>query len=110
MRYLSDRPCPDDNVRTVAKDWRDKRSDVLRTVLIVAIGVDDDVGTGAQGRFDAGAECVAEPASLRQSHDMRDAMGTCDFSRTVRASVVDDKQLDAIESVELAGQCGKRGG
>src|SRR5436309_8235174 len=104
MRYLSDRPCPDNNVCTVPKDWRDKLSDVLRTVLIVAIGVDDDVGTRAQRRFDAGAECVAESASLRQSHDMRDAMGTCDVRRAVRTSIIDDEPFDAIESAELAGQ------
>ena len=63
-------------------------------VLIVGVGVDDEVGALLEGRVDARRERGGQPLVPAQPHDVIHAARARDVGRPVARPVVDDQRLD----------------
>ena len=61
-------------------------------VLIVGVGVDDDVGAGFQAGVDAGAERRREPLAAAEADDVMHAVRARDTGGVVARAVVDHEQ------------------
>ena len=66
-------------------------------VLVVGVGVDDDVGAELQAGVEAGLEAGGEALVVRQLDDVVDAVLARDLDRPVGRAVVDDEPLDDVE-------------
>jgi hypothetical protein len=94
----------DDHVGVAGQHRADELGDVAAVVLVVAVGVDDDVGAELQARVEAGLEGVGEALVVRQADDVVDAVLTGDLDGPVVGAVVDDEPLDVVEAVDLPGR------
>ena len=65
--------------------------DVGAVVLVVGVGVDDDVGAELQARVEAGLEGVGQALVVGQADDVVDAVGLRDLDGAVGGAVVDDR-------------------
>ena len=84
----------DHHLRASADDRRNQAGDVAAGVLIVRIGVDDDVRAESQGGVDAGGECGRKSAMRLELQDVRRSRFSRRVGSVVRTSVVDDEGLD----------------
>ena len=92
----------DDHVGVAGDDRRDELRDVGAVVLVVGVGVDDDVGAELERRVEPGLEAGGEALVVRQPHDVVDAVLARDLDRAVGRAVVDDQPLDDVEAGDLA--------
>ena len=76
--------------------------DVGGRVLVVGVGVDDDVGAELQARVEARLEARGQALVVRQADDVVDAVLARDLDRAVGRAVVDDEPFDGVEAVEAA--------
>ena len=79
-------------------------------VLVVGVGVDDDVGAELEARVEPGLEAGGQALVVRQPDDVVDAVRARDLDRAVGRAVVDDEPLDLVEALDLARQVGERRG
>ena len=84
--------------------------DVRAAVLVVGVGVDDDVGAELQRGVQAGLEARGQALVVRQADDVVDAVRAGDLDRAVGGAVVDDEPLDRVEAGDLAREVGERRG
>jgi hypothetical protein len=100
----------DDHVGAALDDRGNELGDVVAVVLVVGVGVDDDVGAelqrGVEPRLEAGGQALV----VRQLDDVVDAVGARDLDRAVGRAVVDDEPLDRFEAGDLTGEVCQRGG
>ena len=89
-------------------DGRDELGDVGAGVLIVGVGVDDDVGAEAEGGVDAGHEGGGEAAVIFQLHNVRCTRFSRRFGCFVERAVVDDERLDDMKAVDLLRNVAQR--
>ena len=108
MLDLRDPAVADDHVGLAGEDRRDQLDDVGAAVLVVGVGVDDDVGAELEAGVEARLEGGREPLVVGQPDDVLDALLARDLDRAVGRAVVDDQQLDRVEAVDLARQVGDR--
>jgi hypothetical protein len=100
----------DDHVGGAVSDRPDELGDVAAVVLVVRVGVDDDVGAELEARVEAGLEPRRQALVVGQPNDVVDAVLTGDLDGPVGRAVVDDQPLDAVEALELAREVGQRRG
>ena len=67
-------------------------------VLVVGVGVDDDVGAQAQAGVEAGHEAGGQPLAPREAHHVVGAVRARDLRRAVGGAVVDDQHLDHVDA------------
>ncbi len=101
---------PIDHVGAAGEDRRDQLRDVAAEVLVVGVGVDDDVGAELQRRVEAGLEAGRQALVVRQLDDVVDAVRARDLDRAVGRAVVDHEHLDLVEARDRSGQIGERRG
>ena len=77
-------------------------------VLVVGVGVDDDVGAELQRGVEARLEARGQALVVRQPDDVVDAVLAGDLDRAVGRAVVDDQPLDDVEAGDLAREVGQR--
>jgi hypothetical protein len=80
--------------------------DVAARVLVVPVGVHDDVGAPTETLVHAGSECPGQPLVRRQLDDVVHAQGPGNLSRAVGGAVVHHQELDGIEALHLPGEVG----
>ena len=98
----------DDHVGLAGEDRRDQLRDVGAHVLVVGVGVDDDVGAELQAGVEPRLETRREPLVVGQPDDVLDAAFARHRDRAIGRAVVDHEQLDRVESGEGARQVGDR--
>ena len=98
----------DDHVGLAGEDRRDQLRDVGARVLVVGVGVDDDVGAELQAGVEPGLEAGREPLVVGQPDDVLDPAFARHLDRAIGRAVVDHEQLDRVEAVEGARQVGDR--
>ena len=108
MPDVGDRPRADDEIGLAGHDRRRQRRNVVGTVLIVRIRIDDHIGALRQCIINAGHERTGEAAVRVQLHDMVDAERTGDLDGRIARAVIDDEPLHGIEAIDLAGERGQR--
>ena len=81
---------------------REQQRDVRADVLVVGVGVDDEVGAELERGVDAGDERGGQALAAAEAHDVVHAVGARDVRRAVTRAVVDDEDLDAIDAGEAS--------
>ena len=90
---------------SLAREYRRReRGNVLRAVLVVRIGVHDDVRPELQGCPESRHVGPCEPLVALEADDMVHAAFARHLHGGVGASVVHDKPLYFVESAHLAGK------
>ena len=90
----------DDDVGPPLDDRPDEVGDPLLRVLVVAVGVDDDVGAELEGVVDAVLEGAGQPLVAGVPHEVRDAERAGDLDRPVGRAVVDDDDDDLVDALD----------
>ena len=88
LRHL---PVADDHIGFAAQDRADKVGDHGLRVLVVAVGVHDDVGTEVQASVYAGLESGGETLVAVVAHDVVNAKFAGDFNGAVCRAIVNDQ-------------------
>jgi len=92
---------PDDDLGTAQQDRLHKFRDIGSAVLIVTVGVDDDIGSQSQTSIDPGGKSVAKPTISRKAQDMFDAHFPSDFHCSISAAVINHQDFDGIDPDNL---------
>jgi hypothetical protein len=95
-------PVADDDIGAAVEYRPDQSRDIVRLVLVVAVGVDDDVGAARETGIEPGCERRGEAAIARMAHDVIGAAGARDVGRAVARAVVDHQDLDPVDAVDAA--------
>ena len=91
----------DHHVGVAGDDRRDQRGDVVGRVLVVGVGVHDDVGAELEAGVEAGLEGEGQALVVGELHDVVDAELLGDLDGAVGGAVVDDQPLDRVEARHL---------
>src|SRR5690606_4975695 len=86
-----DRPRADDDVGAAGYDRIDELLNVTRVILVVGVGVYDDVCTAFEARLDAEHERRSEAAIVGEPDDVVHAVLSRDVARVVGAAVINDQ-------------------
>ena len=100
----------DHHVGFAAQDGRDQVGDAVLRVLVVGIGVDDDISPQAQAGIQAGLEGGGQPLITGVTHHMVYAQCFGDFDGAVTAAVVYDQDFDLIDAGDMARDSGNGNG
>ena len=87
---------------------REQLRDLVARVLVVGVGVDDEVGAALERGVDAGRERRRQPLVAAQPDDVIDAARARDVRRAVARPVVDDQDLDDVDAGDRSRQIGER--
>ena len=77
-------------------------------VLVVGVGVDDEVGAELQRRVDAGHEGGGQALAAPEPDHVLHAVRARDLGRAVARPVVDDEHLDAVDARQASRQVAQR--
>ena len=80
------------------EDWSDQMLHVFGVVLVIGVGVDDNVGSPADAGLQPAGEAGCQPAVRIQPHDMMDAVLGGHLRGAVIASVVDHQVFDLVDA------------
>ena len=103
MVDLVDLAVADDHVGLAGEDRRDQLGDVGAAVLVVGVGVDDDVGAEFQAGVEPGLEAGGQALVVGQADDVLDPALAGDRDGAVGLAVVDHQQLDLVDAVRARG-------
>ena len=73
-------------------------------VLVVGVGVDDDVGAQAQACVDSRHEALCKSAVVHEAYYVVYAQLLCALYGAVGAAVVDDEVFDLVDTVDVPGE------
>jgi hypothetical protein len=79
-------------------------------VLVVGVGVDDDVGAELERGVEPGLEARGQALVVGEPDDVVDAVRARDLDGPVGRPVVDDQPLHDVEARDLAREVGQRDG
>ncbi len=88
----------DDDVGLALEQGLEQRRNLVPGVLIVGVGVDDEVGAAFERGVDAGGERRRQALVAAQPDDVIDAGRARDIGRAVARSVVDDQDFDDVDA------------
>jgi hypothetical protein len=95
-------PVADDDLGFLPEDRLHELGDLRLRVLVVPVGVHDDVRTVQQRVVDAVTERAGETHVRRVVHEVLDAVLLGDLDGAVGAAVVDHQDLDLVDAVDLS--------
>ena len=79
------------------QDWLYELWDVIGTILIISIGIYNDIGAGLEGGFQSCHKGLGKALVAGQGHHMVYAAFLCYLYRMVDAAVVNDEPLYCID-------------
>ena len=94
----------DDHIRLAIQNRTHQLFDVLAAVLVVCIGVDDNVRTQPQASVQTSHKATCQTLVPPERHDMVKSQFSRPLYRLVPAAVVDDQILNGIDAVNVTGQ------
>jgi hypothetical protein len=103
-----DRAVADDHVGFAGEDRGQQLRDVRAAVLVVGVGVDDQVGAELQAGVESRLECGGQAAVVGQADELLDTVLAGDLDGSIGRAVVDHEQLDLIHALDAARQVGDR--
>lgn len=96
------------DIGTMFQNGQRQRGYVVGVVLVVGIGIDDDIRPPAQAGIKTCHEAACQTLIAGMPDDMIDTIRPRHRHRVVRAAVVDDQPFDGIKSRHFARQ-GRKG-
>ena len=93
-----------DHVGPALQDRKHQPLDIAGVVLIVGVGIHDDVRPQHQARLQADPERSRQPLMSRKHDHVVDTALPRDFHRPVRAAVVDHQHFHDVDPGQRAGQ------
>ncbi len=87
-------------------DRADQGRDVAAVVLVIGVGVDDDVCARVDGGVQPLGEGGGETAVAVEADDVADAELAGDFGGAIGAAIVDHQELNGSDARDLAGEGG----
>jgi hypothetical protein len=103
-------PVGDDDVGAALEDRLDQVGDALLRVLVVPVGVDDDVRAELERPLDAVVEGPPQAAVARVADEVRDPVLAGDLDGAVARPVVDDQDEDLVDARDRPRDGGEDGG
>ena len=100
----------DDEFGPALQDRPDELLDILAAILIVAVGIDDDICAFPERIIHARREGVPEAPVGRKPDQVVDTVIEGHLCGSVSTPIIDDQDLDRIDPIDLAGQVAERGG
>jgi hypothetical protein len=97
-----------DQIRFASKDWLYQPRDIRGAILIVRIGVDDNVRAEQDAGVKSGRKRAGEPAVARHSSDMVNTCIARNGTGAVSAAIVNHEHFDAIYALYAARQVSNR--
>ena len=85
-----------------------RRATSRADVLVVGVGVHDDVGAELEAGVETGLEGGGQPLVVGQAHHVVDAVAACHLDRVVARPVVDHEPLDAVDPGQLTREVRER--
>ena len=98
----------DHHVRLPTEDRLHEVGDVAPGVLVIGVGVDDDVRPQTQGCIESRLEGRRESFVAAVPDYMLHAELSCCLAGPIGAAVVDHEPFDAVDPVDVRGEVGKR--
>jgi hypothetical protein len=80
----------------------DNFRDLLAGVLVIGVGINDDIGAELEGGVDPYHERNSQPLVFLEDYDVAHAEFFRKIGSTVRTPVVDDEDLDALDPWNLS--------
>ena len=108
MRVVAHTAITDHDIGFARDDRCHQRRDIGAFVLVVGIGVDDDIGAFGQGLVQTAAEGGSQPAIAAVPHHVVDAVLARDLRGAIAAAIVDDEVFDHIDAGHFLGETGDR--
>lgn len=93
----------DDIGRTV-KDGADQFFNIIAAVLVIGIGVDDDIGAVAEAGVKACHKAFGKAFVAAEVYDVVDAPASGDLYGIIFTAVIDDEVFDGINAVDVSGE------
>ena len=103
MSDLVDAAVAHDHVRLPGEDGSDEAWDLVAGVLVVGVGVDDDVGPQAQAGVEAGHEAGGQALAPREADDVVGPVRARHLRRPVGGAVIDHQHLHDVDAGNGAG-------
>lgn len=94
----------DDHVRFLFQNGAHQLFNVRTAVLVVRIGVDDDVRTQPQTCVQSGEEAPCQTFVAAEGYDVVESQLPCLLNGAVLAAVVDDEIFDGVDAVDVPRQ------
>jgi hypothetical protein len=98
---------PDHQIGASAQDGFDESRDLVARVLVIGVGINEDISPEGKRLIDPRHERDGEPLVFTESKDVLDAEFPCDAGGLVRAPVVDHEHLDAVDPRNLSREPGQ---
>ncbi len=96
-----------DDLRPAFQDGGAELRDVEAGILIVAVGIDDDIGAKPQARVNTGSEGNCKAFVALVADNIICTALVCYLDRSVGAAVIYDQDLDAVDSLDIPGYVGE---
>ena len=103
MRDLGDLPVADGHVRLAAEYRSDEPRNVRRGILVVRVGIHDDVGAELEAGVEAGHETTREPLVAGEAQHVVGPVRESHLPGPVLGPVVDHENEDFVDSLHLPG-------
>ena len=97
MCRLLNRTGADDHIGPAFVDWLDQLSYVTRVILVVCVGIDDDVGSGANTPFQTRLERGGQTLITGQRDDVIYAVFSGDLDSSIGAAIINDQPLNRVD-------------
>jgi len=110
MRIVAHATITDDDIRFTGQNRRHQFADILAFILVVGIGIDDDIGAFGQRLVDPRLESRRKSAVGPVPDNMIDTEPARGAAGIVIAAIVDDQDFDTIDAINLARQGNQRFG
>ena len=88
----------DNHICATVQDGLNQLGDVCSAVLIVTVGIDDDVGSCPQREIKATGKGAGQTTVGAMPKHMFDAQGARRVARAIGAAVIHDQDLDVVDA------------
>ena len=104
MLGLVDGTLSDHDIRFTFQDWANQFFNIGAAVLVVRVGIDDDIGTVPQAGIQSRHETFRKAFITSEIHNIMDTPVFGHLDGVVLAAVVDDEIFDGINAVDVFGE------
>ena len=98
-----------DDICVAVQYGLDESGNVAAIILVVAVGINDDVSPQDQAAIDPGSKGMAQAAVARKPDDVVSTVFECHRYGSIGASIIDDQDFDTIDTGNVPRNIADRG-